>query len=139
MEKNLRIDWSKALIGGLIGTLFFDVVGFLFTGTWWDIPAVLGDKTGLGFAYGVLAHFGNGLLLAVLYAGIAPSLWGPAWLRTLTFVTAETIALVWLFMFPLLGAGIAGTNLAPIIPLVSLLRHIAYGIPLFYFIHKANK
>lgn len=139
MEKNGKINWKNALLGGIIGTLFFDVIGFAFTGMWWDIPAVLGEKTGLGFAYGVFGHFGNGLLLAVLYAGIAPSLWGPAWVRTLTFVTAETIALVWLFMFPLLGAGIGGTNLAPIIPLVSLLRHIAYGVPLFYFVHKFSK
>lgn len=131
-----KIVWTKAILAGIVGTLFFDLLGLAFTGTWWDIPAVLGEKTGLGFAYGILGHYGNGILLAILYAGIAPSLWGPTWARTLLFVTAETVALVWFFMFPLLGAGVGGVQLAPIIPLVSLIRHWAYGVPLYYFIHK---
>ena len=138
METN-KINWKNAIIAGVLGTLAFDLVGFLFTGTWWDIAGIIGEKTGLGFTYGVMGHYSNGILLAVLYAGIAPSLWGPHWLRALLFVTAETIALVWFFMFPLLGAGIAGTKLAAIIPLVSMLRHWAYGIPLWYFIHKFQK
>lgn len=131
-----QINWKNAILGGILGTLAFDIAGFIFTGTWWDIPSLLGEKTGLGTAYGVIGHFSNGIFLAVLYAGIAPSLWGPTWLRTLLFVTAETIALVWFFMFPLLGAGIAGTKMAAIIPLVSLVRHIVYGVPVWYFVHK---
>lgn len=131
-----KINWTNAIIGGILGTFAFDIVGFLFTGVWWDIPAVLGAKTELGFAYGVVGHFSNGIFLAILYAGIASSLWGPGWARTLLFVTAETIALVWFFMFPLLGAGIAGTKIAAIIPLVSLVRHLAYGVPLWFFTHK---
>jgi len=131
-----KINWKNVIIGGVLGTIAFDIIGFFFTGTWWDIPSLLGEKTGLGFAYGVFGHFSNGILLAILYAGIAPSLWGPTWLRTLFFVTAETVALVWFFMFPLLGAGIAGTKMAAIIPLVSLVRHIAYGVPVWYFVHK---
>jgi hypothetical protein len=134
-----KINWKNAVIGGIVGTLFFDLVGLLFTGTWWDIPGLLGEKTGLGIAYGVAGHFSNGVLLAILYAGIAPSLWGPSWLRTLLFVTAETVALVWLFMFPLLGAGVAGIKIATTIPIVSLVRHWAYGIPLWFFIHKTKE
>jgi hypothetical protein len=131
-----QIHWRNAILGGVLGTVAFDILGFVFTGTWWDIPALLGEKTGLGLGYGVIGHFSNGILLAILYAGIAPSLWGPSWARTLLFVTAETIALVWFFMFPLLGAGIAGTKIAAMVPLISLLRHIVYGIPVWYFTHK---
>lgn len=131
-----KINWTKAIIAGVIGTLAFDIVGYLFTGTWWDTAALIGEKTGLGLIYGVFGHYSNGILLAVLYAGIAPSLWGPTWLRALLFATAETIALVWFFMFPLLGAGIAGTKMAAIIPVVSMVRHWAYAIPLWYFIHQ---
>jgi hypothetical protein len=46
--------------------------------------------------------------LSILFAGIALSLWGTKWARAITFVVGETIALVWLFMLQLLGAGIAG-------------------------------
>ena len=135
----IKINWQKAIIAGLLGTVAFDIVGFAFTGQWWDIAGIIGEKTELGLAYGVLGHYSNGILLAVLYAGIAPSLWGPSWARALTFVTAETIALVWLFMFPLLGGGIAGTKIAVIIPFVSMVRHWAYAIPLIYFLPKQDK
>ena len=97
-----NLNWKKAIIAGIIGTILFDIVGLLFTGQWWDIPGLLGSKTGLGLVYGIFGHYGNGILLAILYTAIAPHLWGPYWVRPLIFVTAETIALVWLFMLPLL-------------------------------------
>jgi len=128
------INWQNAIIAGVIGTVLFDLAGLLISGTWWDIPAVLGAKTGLGLPYGVVGHYGNGILLAILFAGIAPSLWGPKWFRPLLFVIVETIALVWLFMLPLLGAGIAGIDASPMTPMITLLRHLAYAIPLIVLI-----
>ena len=136
MENN--INWKNAIIAGLAGTVLFDIAGLLFTGEWWDVPELLGAKTGLGFIYGVFGHYANGILLAILYAGIAPSLWGPNWLRPLIFMAAETIALVWLFMFPLLGAGIAGVNLSPMVPIVSLVRHLIFAIPLIFLLKSRD-
>lgn len=128
------INWKNAILAGLIGTVLFDLAGLLILGTWWDIPAVLGAKTGLGLAYGVAGHYANGVLLAVLFAGIAPSLWGPKWFRPLLFVVAETIALVWLFMLPLLGAGVAGIDASPAMPLITLVRHLVYALPLIVLV-----
>lgn len=128
------INWKNAIIAGVIGTILFDVVGLLITGNWWDIPSLLGAKTGLGLAYGVVGHYSNGILLSILFAGIAPSLWGPKWFRPLLFVIGETVALVWLFMLPLLGAGVAGLDASPMMPLITLVRHLAYALPLIYFI-----
>ena len=128
------INWKNAIAAGLAGTILFDGVGLLITETWWDIPAILGAKTGLGLAYGVVGHYGNGILLAILFAGIAPSLWGPKWFRPLLFVTAETIALVWLFMLPLLGAGVAGIDMSPMMPIITLVRHLVYALPLIFLI-----
>lgn len=128
------IDWKNAILAGFLGTILFDLTGWIITGTWWDIPRVLGAKTGLGLVYGVSGHYGNGVLLAILFAGIAPSLWGPKWARAITFVVAETIALVWLFMLPLLGAGVAGLDASPSTPLITLVRHLAYALPLIFFI-----
>lgn len=124
------IDWKAAIIAGILGTILFDFVGFVFTGTWWDIPGILGTKTGLGLSYGLVGHYSNGILLAILYAGIVDSLWGADWIRAMLFVTAETVALVWFFMFPLLGAGVAGLDMSPMMPVVSMVRHWAYAIPL---------
>jgi hypothetical protein len=74
--------------------------------------------------------------LSILFAGIAPSLWGPIWLRPIIFVTGEMKALVWLFMLPLLGAGI---NMNPVMPVITLLRHLAYAVPLFFLIQYDYK
>lgn len=134
-----KLNWSKAIIAGVLGTILFDIVGLIFTGQWWDIPALLGQKTGLGFVYGIFGHYGNGVLLAILYSAIAPHLWGPHWVRPFIFVTAETIALVWLFMLPLLGAGVAGVNQSAMTPVVTLLRHFAFAVPLIFLVNQDLK
>jgi hypothetical protein len=125
-----RVDWARAALAGLAGTIVFDLVGLALTRQWWDIPALLGAKTGTGLAGGVAAHYANGIILAVLYAALAPSLWGPGWLRALTYVTAETVFGVWLFMLPLAGAGVAGLGLGATVPLIVLARHWGYGLTL---------
>ena len=129
------INWKRAIIAGLAGTLLFDLFGLIMGMGWWDIPALLGEKTGLGLAYGVFGHFSNGVLLAILYAGIAPSLWGPSWLRPYIFITAQTVALVWFFMFPLVGAGVAGLNVGVDMAIGSMLRHWVYVIPYIFIIN----
>ena len=133
------INWKNAIIAGFVGTILFDLVGLAFTGEWWDIPGLLGVKTGLGLAYGVVGHYSNGILLAILFAGIAPSLWGPKWARPLIFVVGETVALVWLFMLPLLGAGVAGLDASPMMPVITLVRHLAYALPLILLIQYDYK
>ncbi len=133
------INWKYAILAGFLGTILFDLIGLLITGNWWDIPSILGVKTGLGLAYGVIGHYSNGILLAILFAGIAPSLWGPKWARAITFVVGETIALVWLFMLPLLGAGVAGIEMDPMMPIITLIRHLAYAIPLIFLIQYDHK
>lgn len=130
------INWKDAIVAGVLGTVLFDLFGLVAGMGWWDIPALLGEQTGLGLAYGVFGHFSNGVLLAILYAGIAPSLWGPAWIRPYIFITAQTVALVWFFMFPLVGAGVAGLNMGPDMAIGSLLRHWVYVIPYIFIINK---
>ena len=41
---------GRAVLAGLVGTVVFDLLGFLMTGQWWDIPALLGGKLGWGSA-----------------------------------------------------------------------------------------
>lgn len=132
-----KINWKNAIIAGVLGTILFDIVGLILAGQWWDVPALLGEKTGLGMGYGVFGHYANGVLLGILYAGIAPSLWGPNWLRPFIFMAGETVALVWFFMFPLLGAGIAGVKMDPMVPVASMIRHLLFAVP-FIFLIKAR-
>lgn len=132
---NNQINWHKAIIAGVAGSLASDITGYLFTGQWWDISGIIGGKTEMGLAFGVMGHYANGILIAILYAGIAPSLWGHNWVRAIIFVSADTLALVRLFMLPLLGAGIAGIILIVNLPVISMVRHWAYAIPLILILH----
>ena len=128
------INWKNAIIAGILGTILFDISGLIITGNWWDIPGILGAKTGFGLTYGVVGHYSNGILLAILFAGLEPSLFGPKWFKAIVFVIAELVALVWLFMLPLLGAGVAGIDMSPMMPLITFVRHIAFAIPLIILI-----
>jgi hypothetical protein len=130
----MKINWLNSIYAGIIGTLLFDIVGFAITGQWWDIPGLLGSKLGLGLSGGLLAHYGNGIAIAIIYAALAPSLFGPKWFRALSFITAQTVMGVWLFMLPLLGAGIAGINISEWTPVITLARHFAYAVPLIFLI-----
>ena len=130
------INWKDAIIAGFLGTILFDLFGLVMGMGWWDIPGLLGEQTGLGLAYGVFGHFSNGILLAILYAGIAPSLFGPHWIRPYIFITAQTIALVWFFMFPLVGAGVMGLNVGIGMTIGSMVRHWVYVIPYIFIINK---
>jgi len=66
-------------------------VGFFFTGQWWDIPALLGAKLGVGLAVGVAGHFTNGVTIAIIFAALRPSLFGPNWFRDLSFATVQLV------------------------------------------------
>ncbi|MGE9295300.1 MAG: hypothetical protein ACQKBV_03320 [Puniceicoccales bacterium] len=129
----MKINWIKAILAGVIGTLLFDVTGFLFTGTWWDIPHVLAGAVGVPFPVALAMHFGNGVALAAIYAALAPSLFGPSWFRAVLFTTLETVMLVWFLLFPLLGLGIAGLEGGAIFPILSMSRHWLYALPLMYY------
>lgn len=121
------IKWRRAVMAGLAGTVAFDLVGLLLTGRW-GTPAMLGAKLGVGFAGGVVAHYANGIILAIIYAGVGPSLWGPNWARGVTYIVVQTVFGVWLFLNPLLGMGIAGLKAGPMAPVISLVRHLTYGL-----------
>lgn len=134
-----NIDWQKAGLAGIFGTLLFDIVGLAFTGTWWDIPTVLASAIGLPFPIALLMHYGNGIALAAIYAALAPSLFGSPWVRALVFTTLETVMLVWFLLFPLLGLGIAGLEGGWIFPILSMTRHWAYAVPLALLLSPKEK
>lgn len=130
----MKVNWLKAALAGVVGTIAFDLAGLALLRTFWDLPVLLGSKIAgegaLALPVGIAAHYGNGAVLAILYAAIEPSLWGNRWARALTFMTAQTVFGVWLFMLPLLGAGVMGLKMGGTVWLITLLRHWAYAVPL---------
>lgn len=82
----------------------------------------------MGLAGGVVAHYINGVILAIIFAGVGPSLWGPNLVRGLTYMFIQQIFGIWLFLNPLLGMGIMGLKAGPLTPVISLVRHLAVGL-----------
>ena len=72
----MHINLRKALVAGIVGTVVFDVVGFLLTGVFWDIPSLLGSKLigEGGLALGVLGHYSIGVVLAINVPTLVPIL-----------------------------------------------------------------
>jgi hypothetical protein len=126
----MRINFAKAFLAGVAGTAAFDLLGLALTGKFWDVPSLLNARLfgGVGLGVGVFAHYVIGVLLAVIYAGVAPSLWGSRWTRALTYITAQTLFGVYLFMMPMLGLGVFGLEVGVLLPVFSMLRHWAYAL-----------
>ena len=132
----MRVHRTRAILAGILGTLTFDVLGLLLSAmmsnpTWWDVPRLLGMKTGFGLPGGVLQHYGNGAIPAVIFAAIVLSLWGtPHWFRALLSITVQTVTGVRFFMMPLLDMGVAGVHspMGMMMPVASFLRHRVYGL-----------
>ncbi len=53
---------------------------------------------------------------------------GRIWLHGLVFGVMVTVVAVWFGMLPALGAGIAGLNIAPEVPAMTMLRHRVFGL-----------
>lgn len=123
------INWKRAVLSGIAATIVFDVIGLLLTRQW-NVPMMLAAKLEVGLAGGVVAHYGNGIILGIIFAGVGPSLWGPSWVRGLTYMLIQDVFGVWLFLNPLLGMGIAGLKAGAMTPVVSLIKHLSFGLVL---------
>lgn len=138
------------ILVGLLATGAFDLVMYAdiaVTGMSLEIPSMLGNLV-LGenqFAepVGRLIHLGNGIGLALLFGFIALPLSRkliklPTIVYGIVFAIVETIVAVWFGMLPALGAGIAGINMGPEVAIVTILRHIAFGIVLGVSVRRWN-
>jgi len=142
--------FPNLLIAGFLATLVFNGVMYMdiaITGIPLDIPITLGnlvvgeseDSEMVG--HGI--HILNGMGLALLFGYVALPISKrivrlPIWLYAVIFMIVELIVTVWFGMLPALGAGIAGLNIAPEVPVVTFIRHVAFGLTLGLMI-KSNK
>ncbi len=140
--------FPNLLIAGFLATLAFNGVMYLdiaVTGIPLDIPKTLGQLT-VGESenaemIGHAIHILNGMGLALLFGYVALPISKriirlPIWIYAVTFMIVELIVTVWFGMLPALGAGIAGLNIAPEVPIMTLFRHIIFGIVLGVVIRR---
>ena len=127
------------VIAGLLGTFAFYVAAYVdiaITGVPLDISVVLGQlvvgEHESAQIVGNVFHIANGIGLTLFFGYVflpisTRIMKGKIWLHGIIFGIIVTVTTVWLGMLPALGAGIAGVNIAPEVPAMTLSRHIVFG------------
>ncbi len=142
--------FPNLLIAGFLATLVFNGVMYMdiaVTGIPLDIPITLGQlvvgESENAEMVGHTIHILNGMGLALLFGYVALPISKrivrlPIWLYAVNFMIVELIITVWFGMLPALGAGIAGLNIEPEVPVMTFIRHVAFGLALGLMI-KSNR
>jgi len=131
--------FSHLVIAGLVGTLAFYIVAFIdmeITGIPLDISVVLGQLVAgedeSAIFIGNIFHIANGVGLTLFFGYVFMPisrriLNSRIWLHGIIFGVIVTATTVWFGMLPALGAGVAGLNIAPEVPAMTMFRHIIFG------------
>ena len=131
--------FSSLVITGLVATFTFYIAAYVdmaITGVPLDISIVLGQLVAgeheSAQIIGNLFHIANGIGLTLFFGYIFFPISnrimnGKIWLHGIIFGVIVTATTVWFGMLPALGAGIAGVNIAPEVPAMTMSRHIVFG------------
>ncbi len=135
----MKRKFSTLVIAGLLGTLGFYIAAYVdiaITGVPLNITVVLGQLVAgeheSAQIIGHVFHIGNGIGLTLFFGYVflpisTKIMKGRMWLHGIIFGIIVTVTTVWLGLLPALGAGIAGVNIAPEVPAMTLSRHIVFG------------
>jgi uncharacterized membrane protein YagU involved in acid resistance len=126
MNTNIRIE--RAIVAGVIGTAVMTAVG-LWVVPVMGIPAMnpaqmLAGAMGGIVVLGWLAHFMIGMVLAVLYALVAPMLPGPPAVRGALYGVAPFL-LAQIVVIPMMGMPLFSGS--AVMAAGSLIGHLVYG------------
>ncbi len=137
VSKNYK--FLNLVIAGLLGTFAFYVAAYVdmaITGIPLDITVVLGQLVAgeheSAQIIGHVFHIGNGIGLTLFFGYVflpisTRIMKRRIWLHGIIFGIIVTATTVWLGLLPALGAGIAGLNIAPEVPAMTMFRHIVFG------------
>jgi len=127
------------ILAGFLGTLGFYVAAYVdmaVTGVPLDIAVVLGQLVAgdheSAQIIGHIFHIGNGIGLTLFFGYVflpisTRIMKRKIWLHGIIFGIIVTVTTVWFGLLPALGAGIAGLNIAPEVPAMTIFRHIVFG------------
>ena len=131
--------FPRLVIAGLVGTFAFYIAAFVdmaITGIPLDISVVLGQIVAgeheSAYSIGHVFHIANGIGLTLFFGYVflpisTKIMKSRLWIQGIIFGVIVTATTVWLGLLPVLGAGIAGLNIAPEIPAMTMFRHIVFG------------
>jgi uncharacterized membrane protein YagU involved in acid resistance len=124
----MRINFGKAVVAGIIGTLVMTAVG-LWMAPMMGIPRMnpaemLAGQMGGSIALGWVAHLTIGSILAVVYAAVSSRLPGPFALRGALYGLAPFL-LAQIVVMPMMGMPLFSGSLP--LAMGSLIGHLIYG------------
>jgi hypothetical protein len=131
--------FPRLVIAGLVGTFAFYIAAFVdmaITGIPLDISVVLGQIVAgeheSAQTIGHVFHIANGIGLTLFFGYVflpisTKIMKSRLWIQGIIFGVIVTATTVWLGLLPALGAGIAGLNIAPEVPAMTMFRHIVFG------------
>ena len=147
MKKN---KFLYLVMAGFLGTLAFYVAAYVdmaITGVSLDISVVLGQLIAgeheSAYIIGNVAHIANGVGLTLFFGYVflpisTRVMKRRMWFHGIIFGIIVTVTTVWLGLLPALGAGIAGLNIAPEVPAMTMFRHIVFGAVIGIVVSKRN-
>ena len=137
-----RLKFGNLVFAGLLGTIAFNAVMYAdiaITGISLDIVAVLGNlavgESEYSQTVGQAIHLANGVGLSLFFGYVVLPVTKkitkqPIIVYAVLFAAFETVVGVWFGMLPALGAGIAGMEIDPLVPIITMIRHVVYGLVL---------
>ena len=147
-QKTKGSKFAKIILAGILGTIAFNGVMYAdiaITGIQLDVVATMGSLAVGESEYteiiGHVIHFANGIGLSLLFGYVALPISKkikklPVIVYAITFVIVELVIAVWFVMLPMLGAGIAGLNIGLEVSIMTLVRHVVFGLVLGVVIRK---
>ncbi len=143
--------FARLIFAGIIGTIAFNGVMYAdiaITGIPLDIVATMGGLAVGESEYteivGHVIHFANGIGISLLFGYVALPISRkiiklPVIVYAIVFVIVETVIAVWFVLLPMLGAGIAGINIGPEVAVMTLARHVVFGIVIGLVLRGSSK
>lgn len=141
-EQKSGSRFIAAIVAGLVGTVAFNMVMYIdvaTTGIPLDLTRVLGSlivgQDGPTEAVGNIFHFANGIGLAMFYIFVFVPISVRVtkqykWFYGIIYGVLIAVGPIFFGLFPATGAGIAGIAISPLVALMTIVRHIAFGAAL---------
>ena len=128
-----------AIVAGLVGTVAFNTVMYIdvaTTGIPLNLTRLLGSllvgQDGPTDVTGNIFHFANGIGLAMFFIFVFVPISKRVtkqykWFYGIIYAVMIAVGPIFFGLFPAMGAGIAGMAISPLVALMTIVRHIAFG------------
>lgn len=128
-------NWMKGLVAGFVDTIVLSALMAVKStmGMMPDLNSIrmIADMLGASMAVGWAMHFVIGTVLwGTLFAWLNPRLPGESqWLKGIVFAVGAWVVMM-VAMMPMAGAGLFGSHLGMMAPVMTLMLHVVFGFVL---------